>query len=53
TRASNMYFSQFLLGFSSAFFMAPAMLMGIGSVVTQPKNLVMRWQSTPQLPARS
>ncbi|MGK9469347.1 MFS transporter [Pantoea agglomerans] len=40
TRASNMYFSQFLLGFSSAFFMAPAMLMGIGSVVTQPKNLV-------------
>jgi len=40
TRANNMYFSQFLLGFSSTFFMAPAMLIGIGSVVTQPKNLV-------------
>ncbi|WP_162286210.1 MFS transporter [Pantoea stewartii] len=40
TRANNMYLSQFLLGFGSAFFMAPAMLMGIGSVVTQPKNLV-------------
>lgn len=40
TRPHNMYFSQFLLGFSSAFFMAPAMLLGIGSVVTQPKNLV-------------
>lgn len=40
TRAHNMYFSQFLLGFSSTFFMAPAMLIGIGSVVTQPKNLV-------------
>jgi len=35
-----MYLSQFLLGFSSTFFMAPAMLIGIGSVVTQPKNLV-------------
>jgi MFS family permease len=40
TRANNMYISQFLLGFSSTFFMAPAMLIGIGSVVTQPKNLV-------------
>lgn len=40
TRAHNLYFSQFLLGFSSAFFLAPAMLLGIGSVVTQPKNLV-------------
>ena len=40
TRANNMYLSQFLLGFSSTFFMAPAMLIGIGSVVTQPKNLV-------------
>ncbi|MFD1803097.1 MFS transporter [Mixta tenebrionis] len=40
TRPHNMYLSQFLLGFSSAFFMAPAMLRGIGSVVTQPKNLV-------------
>lgn len=40
TRVHNLYFSQFLLGFSSAFFLAPAMLLGIGSVVTQPKNLV-------------
>jgi len=40
TRANNMYISQFLLGFSSTFFMTPAMLIGIGSVVTQPKNLV-------------
>lgn len=40
TRGNNMYFSQFLLGFGSAFFLAPALLIGIGSVVTQPKNLV-------------
>lgn len=40
TRADNMYFSQFLLGFSSTFFIAPALLLNIGSVVTQPKNLV-------------
>ncbi|WP_168427084.1 MFS transporter [Erwinia amylovora] len=40
TRANNMYFSQFLLGFSSSFFIAPALLLGISSVVTQPKNLV-------------
>jgi len=40
TRANNMYFSQFLLGFSSAFFIAPALLLNLGSVVTQPKNLV-------------
>ncbi|MTD25342.1 MFS transporter [Erwinia sorbitola] len=40
TRANNMYFSQFLLGFSTSFFIAPAMLLGVGSVVTQPKNLV-------------
>ena len=39
TRASNLCFSQFLLGFSSAF-PGPAMLLGIGGVVTQPKNLV-------------
>ncbi|ADP12207.1 Putative transporter [Erwinia sp. Ejp617] len=40
TRANNMYFSQFLLGFSTSFFIAPAMLLGVSSVVTQPKNLV-------------
>ncbi|MBK0032772.1 MFS transporter [Erwinia sp. S43] len=40
TRAHNMYFSQFLLGFSTSFCIAPAMLLGVGGVVTQPKNLV-------------
>jgi MFS family permease len=40
TRGDNLYVSQFLLGFSSAFFLGPAMLLGIGGVVTQPKNLV-------------
>ncbi|WP_343551834.1 MFS transporter [Pantoea sp.] len=40
TRGNNLYVSQFLLGFGSAFFLAPAMLLGIGGVVTQPKNLV-------------
>ena len=40
TRGNNMYFSQFLLGFSTSFFIAPAMLLGVGGVVTQPKNLV-------------
>ncbi|AUX72346.1 MFS transporter [Erwinia pyrifoliae] len=40
TRANNIYFSQFLLGFSTSFFIAPAMLLGVSSVVTQPKNLV-------------
>lgn len=40
TRGNNLYVSQFLLGFSSAFFLGPAMLLGIGGVVTQPKNLV-------------
>ncbi|OON40971.1 MFS transporter [Izhakiella australiensis] len=40
TRGNNMYFSQFLLGFSSAFFIAPALLINIGSVVQQPKNLI-------------
>ena len=38
TRPHDMYLSQFLLGFSSSFFMAPAMLLGIGSVVAQPKT---------------
>ncbi|CAO97116.1 MFS transporter [Erwinia tasmaniensis] len=40
TRADNMYISQFLLGFSTSFFIAPAMLLGVSSVITQPKNLV-------------
>lgn len=40
TRANQFMVSQFLLGFGSAFFLAPAMLAGIGSVVTEPRNLV-------------
>ena len=40
TRPQNMYLSQFLLGFSTSFFITPAMLLGVSSVVTQPKNLV-------------
>ncbi len=33
-------FSQFLLGFGSAFFLAPAMLAGIGGVIADQRNLV-------------
>ncbi|XTZ40353.1 MFS transporter [Salmonella enterica] len=40
TRPDQLMFSQFLLGFASAFFIAPAMLAGIGSVVAEPRNLV-------------
>ncbi|WP_413729575.1 MFS transporter [Sodalis sp. RH22] len=40
TRPDNLYISQFLLGFSSAFFLAPALLAGIGGVVAEPRNLV-------------
>lgn len=40
TRPHNLYLSQFMLGFSTSFFIAPAMLLGVSSVVTQPKNLV-------------
>lgn len=40
TRPNQLLFSQFLLGFSSAFFLAPAMLAGIGGVVPEPRNLV-------------
>ncbi len=40
TRPDQFMVSQFLLGFGSAFFLAPAMLAGIGSVVTEPRNLV-------------
>jgi hypothetical protein len=32
--------SQFLLGFGSAFFLAPAMLAAIGGVIADPRNLV-------------
>jgi hypothetical protein len=33
TRPEQLMFSQFLLGFGSAFFLAPAMLAGIGGVL--------------------
>nr|WP_312947569.1 MFS transporter [Superficieibacter sp.] len=40
TRPNQLMFSQFLLGFGSAFFLAPAMLAGIGGVIADPRNLV-------------
>lgn len=40
TRPEQLMFSQFLLGFGSAFFLAPAMLAGIGGVIADPRNLV-------------
>ncbi|KNC95546.1 MFS transporter [Trabulsiella odontotermitis] len=40
TRPDQLMLSQFLLGFGSAFFLAPAMLAGIGGVVADPRNLV-------------
>ncbi|AMO49641.1 Major Facilitator Superfamily protein [Kosakonia oryzendophytica] len=40
TRPDQLLVSQFLLGFASAFFIAPAMLAGIGGVVAEPRNLV-------------
>jgi MFS family permease len=40
TRPAQLMFSQFLLGFSSAFFLAPAMLAAIGGVIAEPRNLV-------------
>ncbi|HAT1575032.1 TPA: MFS transporter [Raoultella ornithinolytica] len=40
TRPQQLMFSQFLLGFGSAFFLAPAMLAGIGGVIADPRNLV-------------
>ncbi|MDG2526006.1 MFS transporter [Stenotrophomonas sp. HITSZ_GD] len=40
TRPEQMYASQFLLAFGSTFFVAPAMVAGIGRVITQPGNLI-------------
>lgn len=40
TRPSNIYLSQFLLSFGGAFFLAPAMIMGIGDVIANPRNLI-------------
>ena len=38
TRPDQLIFSQFLLGFGSAFFLAPAMLTAIGGVIADPRN---------------
>ncbi|KAB7767256.1 MFS transporter [Xanthomonas maliensis] len=40
TRPEQMYLSQFLLAFGSTFFVGPAMIAGIGRVITQPRNLI-------------
>ncbi|MDU6924059.1 MFS transporter [Franconibacter helveticus 513] len=40
TRPNQLLISQFLFGFSSAFFLAPAMLAAIGGVIADPRNLV-------------
>ena len=40
TRPDQLMFSQFLRGFGSAFFLAPAMLAAIGGVIADPRNLV-------------
>ncbi len=40
TRPAQLMVSQFLFGFSSAFFLAPAMLSSIGGVIAEPRNLV-------------
>jgi len=40
TRPDQLMVSQFLFGFASAFFIAPAMLAGIGGVIAEPRNLV-------------
>ncbi|MFT3755200.1 MAG: MFS transporter [Pseudoxanthomonas sp.] len=40
TRPEEMYFSQFLIGFGSILFVAPAMLMGFGKVFSEPRNLI-------------
>ena len=40
TRPEQMMFSQFLIGFGSTFFLAPALIAGVGSVVAQPRNLI-------------
>jgi hypothetical protein len=40
TRPAQMYLSQCLIATGSILFVAPAMLMGIGRVVTDPRNLI-------------
>ena len=40
TRPAQMYLSQFLLAFGGTFFLGPTMVLGIGHVRTNPRNLV-------------
>ncbi|KMV35720.1 MULTISPECIES: MFS transporter [Franconibacter] len=40
TRPNQLLLSQFLFGFSSAFFLGPATLAAIGGVIADPRNLV-------------
>jgi MFS family permease len=40
TRQSNMYLSQFLLAFGGTFFLGPTLVMGISSVIANPRNMV-------------
>ncbi|RYX97852.1 MAG: MFS transporter [Comamonadaceae bacterium] len=40
TRPANMFVSQFLLAFGSAFFLGPAIISGLGGVIADPRNLV-------------
>ncbi len=40
TRPAQMYLSQSLLAFGSTFFIGPAMITGIGSILSQPRNLI-------------
>ncbi|MDU8361941.1 MFS transporter [Pseudomonas syringae group sp. J309-1] len=40
TRQSNMYLSQFLLAFGGTFFLGPTLVIGISSVIANPRNMV-------------
>ncbi|GAA5069459.1 MFS transporter [Lysobacter panacisoli] len=40
TRPADMYLSQFLIGFGSTYFLGPAMVLGMGQVIGQPRNLI-------------
>ncbi len=40
TRPADLYLSQFLIGFGSTYFLGPAMVVGMGQVIGQPRNLI-------------
>ena len=40
TRQSNMYLSQFLLAFGGTVFLGPTLVLGISSVIANPRNMV-------------